>query len=92
VIDLLGDGSSLWVRPSHPYEEGIYVFVQANPRRKRERCIRNIENKPEVIADWIIELQQRFGSQGKVIILWSRVAVPSSTALFRSNVGSGEFG
>jgi hypothetical protein len=28
VIDLLGDGSSLSVRPSHPYEEGIYVFVQ----------------------------------------------------------------
>jgi len=28
VIDLLGDGSSLSVRSSHPYEEGIYVFVQ----------------------------------------------------------------
>jgi hypothetical protein len=41
VIDLLGDGSSLSVRPSHPYEEGIYVFVQANPWRKMERGIRN---------------------------------------------------
>ena len=28
MIDLLGDRSSLSVRPSHPYEEGIYVFVQ----------------------------------------------------------------
>jgi phage/plasmid primase-like uncharacterized protein len=28
IIDLLGDGSSLSVRSSHPYEDGIYVFVQ----------------------------------------------------------------
>ena len=28
MIDLLGDRSSLSVRPSHPYEEGIYVFIQ----------------------------------------------------------------
>ena len=28
MIDLLGDGSSLSVRSSHPYEDGIYVFVQ----------------------------------------------------------------
>jgi hypothetical protein len=43
----------------------IVLRPWADPTKSVHRVI---ENKPEVIADWIIELQQRFGSQGKVIV------------------------
>jgi transposase len=45
----------------------------ADPTKSVHRVI---ENKPEAIADWIIELQQLFGSQGKS--LWSRAGSASA--------------
>jgi transposase len=43
----------------------IVLRTAANPTKCDHRII---EHKTEAIADWIIELQQRFGSQGKVVV------------------------